>query len=243
MSQSSSPPPRQRISSEPWLPIHNLACLTRAYEEGVRERSLQEDGQKEALRRDNGRKKDEEEKKQSLFHQSMVEERREGKVQRKDNRYGGENYNRCLEDFSLKVSHSVLSPTEMSSTPATLNNVVLKRCLTPAGLPTCLPPHSQVRRNTLPFVTVDAPLLHFPPLVSQSSSHLQVPTQVSPSKRRTMVFLPHPPSSCPPSKASARPGLPPLPLASSVTSLDAPSASCCTERNGGSLRRHSVQLE
>ncbi|XP_034433460.1 ankyrin repeat domain-containing protein 34B [Hippoglossus hippoglossus] len=35
--------PRHRVLSEPWLAIHNLACLNRAYEEGTRERSRQEE--------------------------------------------------------------------------------------------------------------------------------------------------------------------------------------------------------
>ncbi|XP_015243319.1 PREDICTED: ankyrin repeat domain-containing protein 34B-like [Cyprinodon variegatus] len=36
----SSPASRQRVSSEPWLAINNLDSLKRAYEEGMRERSL-----------------------------------------------------------------------------------------------------------------------------------------------------------------------------------------------------------
>ncbi|XP_005477272.1 ankyrin repeat domain-containing protein 34B isoform X2 [Oreochromis niloticus] len=253
LSLCSSPPLRQRISSEPWLAIHNLACLNRAYEEGMRERSPQEERDRKDLRGERGRNKgeeNEEEEKESHFDHSRVEERRRGKVQRRDNGYGGGNYSRSHEDFPLKASHSVVSLTEMSSTHATPGSMVLKRCVTPAGslsdkkLPTCLPPHSQLRRNTLPSVTVDPPLLHLPPLVSQSTSYLQVPTQVSPAKSRTMVFLPHPPSSSPPSRASVRPApLPPLPSASSVTSLVPPSASCYNERNRRSLRRHSVQLE
>lgn len=233
--------------------IHNLACLSRAYEEGRGEKSPQEERDREDLRGERGRSKGEEkeeDEKESHFDQSRVEESRRGKVQRRDNGYGGENYSRSHEDFSLKASHLVVSLTELSSTHATPGSVVLKRCVTPAGslsdkkLPTCLPPHSQLRRNTLPSLTVDPPLLHLPPLGSQSTSHLQVPTQVSPAKSRTMVFLPHPPSSSPPSKASVRPALlPPLPSASSITSLVPPSASCYNERNRRSLRRHSVQLE
>eukprot|EP00064_Thunnus_orientalis_P016080 superscaffoldBa00003108_g16143 len=141
----------------------------------------------------------------------------------------------------------------------TQSRMAPKRCLTPGGsnsdkmtpkscadkLPARPSPHSQLRRNTLPSVTVVPPLLHLPPLVNQSDSHLRVPTPISPSKSRSMVFLPHPPSSSPPS-SSSRPSVRPallslLPLASSVTSLVAPPASCCSERR--SLRRHSVQLE
>ncbi|XP_069566702.1 ankyrin repeat domain-containing protein 34B-like [Brachyistius frenatus] len=43
LSQCSTPPPRQRISSEPRHAIHDLACLNRAYEEGMREGSLREE--------------------------------------------------------------------------------------------------------------------------------------------------------------------------------------------------------
>ncbi|KAM9341546.1 ankyrin repeat domain-containing protein 34B [Symphorus nematophorus] len=225
LNRCSSPPPRQRLLSEPWLAIHNLASLNWAYEGGERE-----EGDREDSRREDEEGEDEE----PHFHQSRVEERTERVVQRTDNRYGGENYTSCQGDFLQRVSQSVLSLTEMSSSP---------RRLIPK-LPACVSPHSHLRRNTLPSVTVDPPLLHLPPLVDQSDSHLQVP----PSKSRSMVFLPHPPSSSPPSsssRASVRPALlPQLPLASSVTSLVAPPASsCCGERSRRSLRRHSVQLE
>ncbi|XP_049917590.1 ankyrin repeat domain-containing protein 34B isoform X2 [Epinephelus moara] len=250
LSQCSSPPPRQRVLSEPWLAIHNLACLNQAYTQGVRERSRQEEeGDREHSRT---------EREEPHSHQSRMEERKESVVQRRDNRFIGENYNSCREDFLPRLSQSVLSLTEVISTPSRL---VPKRCVTPGGsasditplkscvdkLPVCQSPHSQLRRNTLPSVMVVPPLLHLPLLVDQSDTHLQVPTHVSTSKSRSMVFLPHPPSSPPPSsssRASVRLGLVPrLPLASSVTSLVAPPASSCSERSRRSLRRHSVQLE
>ncbi|XP_028251809.1 ankyrin repeat domain-containing protein 34B [Parambassis ranga] len=235
---SLTPPPRQRISSEPWLAIHNLACLNRAYKEAMREKGLQEEGNREDLKRERSGKEDEE----PHFHHARRESR--------DNRYAGKNYSSCShEGFSLRTSQSVLSLTETSSTHA--SSVVRNRCLTPEGptpdtkLPACPSTHSQLRRNTLPSFTVVPPLLHLPPLLNQSDSHLRVPTQLSPSKNRTVVFLPHPPSSAPSScspRAPARAALlPPLPLTSSVTSLAAPSA--YSERSRRSLRRCSVQLE
>ncbi|XP_045919254.1 ankyrin repeat domain-containing protein 34A [Micropterus dolomieu] len=251
LSQCSSPPPRQRMLSEPWLAIHNLACLNRAYEEGVRERGNRKDSRVGR----GGREDEEGEDEKPNFHQSEMEEGSDSVAQRRDNRYGGKNYNSFHGDVLPRVSQSVLSLTEMISGRST----VPKRCLTPVSstwdkitqksdqLPVRLSPYSQLRRNTLPSVMVVPPLLHLPPLVNQSDSHLQVPTQLSPSKSRSMVFLPHPPSSRPPSSSSrapARPGLlPPLPPTSSLTSLVAPHASCCSERNRRSLRRHSVQFE
>ncbi|XP_042356688.1 ankyrin repeat domain-containing protein 34B [Plectropomus leopardus] len=247
LSQCSSPPPRQRVLSEPWLAIHNLACLNQAYSEGMTERSLQEDRDREDSSRETGGRGDED----SSFHQSRIEERKKSEVQRRDDRVGGKNYNSYREDFLPRLSQSVLSLTEMSLSQGTASRLVPQRCLTPGAsliekLPSCQSPQSQ-RRNTLPSVMVVPPLLHLPPLVDQSDFHLQVPMQVSTSKSRSMVFLPHPPSSPPPSsssRASVRPALlPRLQLASSVTSLVAPPASCCSERSRRSLRRHSVQLE
>ncbi|XP_029316839.1 uncharacterized protein LOC115027575 isoform X2 [Cottoperca gobio] len=238
LSRSSTPPPRQRRLSEPWLAIHNLACLNRAYEEGMIER-----------RRETGGRGDEE----PHFHQCRVEERMESAVQRRDNRYGGENYDSCSEDFLPRLSRSVLSLTEMSSSQATVGRLVPKRCLMPGGstsdnmtlkscvdkLRACLSPHSQLRRNTLPSITVVPPLLHLPPLVDQSDFHLQVPA----SKSRSMRFLPHPPSSSSTSSSSrASVRLPRLPPASSVTCLVSPPGSCCSERSRRSRRHHSVQI-
>lgn len=216
----------------------------------MRGRSQQEEEDREDSRQEGGGREGEEGEDEVLhFHQSRMEERTESILQRKDNRYGYSCH------APLRASQSVLSLTETSSSQATPRRLVPMRCLTPAGstsdkmtpksdkLPACLSPHSHLRRNTLPSVMVVPPLLHLPPLVTQSNSHLQVP----PSKSRSMVFLPHPPSSSPPassSRASTRPALlPPLPLASSVTSLVAPPAPCCSERSRRSLRRHSVQLE
>ncbi|XP_044023231.1 ankyrin repeat domain-containing protein 34B isoform X2 [Siniperca chuatsi] len=249
LSQCSTPPPRQRMLSEPWLAIHNLACLNQAYEEGMRERTLREEGDREDSR--GGREDEEGEDEKPHFHQSRMEQGTERLVQRRDNRCGRENYSSCHGDFLPRVSQSVFSLTEMSSSQATPRSLVPTRCLTSGAstldkmtqksdkLPACLSPHSQLRRNTLPSVMVVPPVLHLPPLVNQSDSHLQVP----PSKSRSVVFLPHPPSSSS-SRAPARPALlPPLPLASSVTSLVAPPASGCSERSRRPLRRHSVQLE
>ncbi|XP_047467524.1 ankyrin repeat domain-containing protein 34B [Mugil cephalus] len=232
----SPPSPRQRILSEPWLAIHNLAGLNRAYEEGKRERGLDED-----LRRERGAKEDDGggEDEERLCHR---EESGGGLVQRRDNRHGGENYS---EDFSQPV----LPLAQMSSSHAARDGVILKR--TPGGLtsdrklPACPPPHPQLRRNTLPSVTVIPPPVHLPPLANQSRSHLRVPTRLSPSGSKTRAFQPHPPSSSPPhGRTSARRALlPPLPLASSLASLAAPPASCHSERSRRSVRRHSVQLE
>ncbi len=244
LSQCGSPPPRQRVLSEPCLAIHNLACLNLAYEEGMSKRGLQEE-----LDRGDSRG-------EPHFHQSRMEERTERVVQRRDSSCEGQKCDSCHGDFLPRVPQSVVSLTEMNSPQSTPRTLM---CLTPGSatldktthnsdkLPACPSPHSRSRRNTLPSITVVPPLLHLPPLVNQSDSHLQVPTQVSPFKSRSMVFLPHPPSSSPPStssRASVRPALlPPLPLATSVTSLVAPPSSSCTERSRGSVRRHSVQLE
>ncbi|KAK2891964.1 ankyrin repeat domain-containing protein 34B [Channa argus] len=245
LSQCSTPPPRQRMLSEPWLAIHNLACLNRAYEEGMRERSHQDDRNIEDLETERARREIEHiEDEASHFHQSRTEDRRE-------------NHNSLSS-----VSQSILSLTQECSSHATSSRLVY-RCVTPGAptsdkttqkssidkLPPCPSPQSQPRGNTLPSVRVVPPLLHLPPLVNQSDSHLEVPTQVSTSKSRSMVFLPHPPNSPPPpssfSRASSvRPALlPRLSLASSVTSLVAPPAACWGERSRRSLRRHSAQLE
>lgn len=226
----------------------------------MRERSPHEEGDREDSRKERGGREDKEgEDEEPRFHQSRLEEETESEVKRRDNRYGAESYSSCYEDLFPRVSRSLLSLTEMNLSRATSRGLVPKKCLTPGGstldkmtaksvqLPACQSPHSHLRRNTLPSVTVIPPLLHLPPLVNQSDSHLQVPAQVLPSKSRSIVFLPRPPSSSPPSslsRASVRPTLLPLlPLASSVVSLVAPPASCCSERSRKSLRRHSVQLE
>ncbi|XP_071057773.1 ankyrin repeat domain-containing protein 34C [Pseudochaenichthys georgianus] len=250
LGQSSNPPPRQRMLSEPWLAIHNLACLNRAYEEGLMERSLRGEGGREDSRWETGERGGEE----PHFHQSRGEERKEGLLQRRDYRCGGENYN--SEVFLPRLSQSALSLTEVSSSQATASRLFPKRCLMPGGstsdnttlksgvdkLPACLPPHCQLRRNTLPSVMVVPPPLQLPPLVHQSDSHLQVPIPQS----RSMVFLPHPPSSSSPRARVRLPRLLPSSSCSSLaappasSSLAAPRASCCSKR---SLRRHSVQLD
>uniref|UniRef100_A0A8D3B4U5 Ankyrin repeat domain-containing protein 34B-like n=1 Tax=Scophthalmus maximus TaxID=52904 RepID=A0A8D3B4U5_SCOMX len=258
LSQWNTPPPRHRVLSEPWLAIHNLACLNRAYEEGIRARGLQEEEDGEDRGREGGggggSEDEDEEDEESHFHGFRVEERRASVAHRGDDRHGGGSYNTGDEDF-LPSSRSVPSLREASSPQATLSRLVSKRCLTPGGsawdkmaqkkLPVFPSPHSHLRRNTLPSVTVAPPPLHLPPSVDQSDSRLRVPPRVSLSKSRSMVFLPHPPSSSAPSSPSgARPGLlPPLPLASSLTPPVAPPACCCSERGRGSRRRHSVQLD
>ncbi|KAE8290078.1 Ankyrin repeat domain-containing protein 34B [Larimichthys crocea] len=109
LSQCSTPPsPRQRLLSEPWLAIHNLACLNQAYKEGTRERRPQEGGDGE----DDKEGEDEE----PHFHQYRIDGRTEEAVQR---RSGGENYSSCRGDFLQRVSQSLLSLTEMSSSQVT----------------------------------------------------------------------------------------------------------------------------
>ncbi|XP_029900743.1 ankyrin repeat domain-containing protein 34B [Myripristis murdjan] len=249
MNQSGAPPPRQRMLSEPWLAIHNLACLNRAYEEGMRERSLQDKGDREDLRREGGRHEDEEredEDEKANFHQSRMDWRRGSTAQRRDNRYGGLSYNDFHEDFFPRVSQSLISLTEVCSSQAAQSRLAPERHLASGGstsdrmtpkscvdkLPACFS-----RRNTLPSVTVVPPPLHLPPLVSQSESHLQVPAQLSLCRSTNVEFHPHPPSpspSSPSSRASVRPAL--LPLV-------APPASPCSDKGRKSLRRHSVQLD
>lgn len=244
VSQRGSPLPRQRLLSEPWLAIHNLACLKKAHKEGMRKRSPHEEEDSD------DREGTEEET--LHFHQSRLEEQRD-RVRRRANRYRGGNFSSGYEDFCPRVSQSLLSLTELSQ--ATISSLAPKKGFTPGGstldkvtssstkLPACRSPHSHLRRNTLPSVTIIPPPLQLPPLVHQSDSHLQVPIKVLPSESRSMRFLPHPPSSAPPSsssRSSTRPALlPSLPLGSSAASLVSPPAPC----NKRSLRRHSVQLE
>lgn len=254
MGLCSTPPPRQRVLSEPWLTIHNLACLNQAYEEGMSKRSPQDEEEDE----EEDSERDDDEEGEDVEPHSQ----RRAEIQRRDDRYGGENYISCRGDFLQRVSQSVLSLTEMSSSQVTPRRPDPGRCVTAGGspserltprrdsLPACLSPSSRLRRNTLPSVTVFPPPLHLPPLVHRSDSRLQVPTQRPTFKSRSMVFLPHPPSYSPPSSSSSSSraslraaSLPPLPLASSVTSLVAPPASSCSERSRRSPRRHSVQLE
>ncbi|KAM8915752.1 ankyrin repeat domain-containing protein 34C [Spinachia spinachia] len=92
-SRCSIPPPRHRVLSEPMLAVHHLACLNRTYEEGMRERSLQE----EADREDSRRRGDEE----PHCHQPWV--------QRRPKRLGRAADDACREDFLPGLSQSVLS--------------------------------------------------------------------------------------------------------------------------------------
>lgn len=220
----------------------------------MRLRSQQEEGDRE----DWERRGEEEEDERSHFHQSGMEAGRENLAQRRYNRYGREYYSSYQEDFFPRVSQSVLSLPDVCSSQAAQCRMAPKRCLTPGGstsdkmtpktsvdkLPARPSPHSQLHMN-LPSVMVVPPLLTLPPLVDLSNSVLQAHSQVPPPKSRSMVFLPHPPSSSPSSfsfPASVRPALLPLLThASSVTSLV-----CCSSQTGWSrrsVRRHSVQLE
>ncbi|KAM9708804.1 ankyrin repeat domain-containing protein 34C-like [Menidia menidia] len=228
--------PRQRVSSEPWLAIHDLAGLSRAYEESLKESVLREEGRRKALGRKGGGAEDEE----KHSHESGVHKSKADTVQKTDVVRAGGNYNR---DFS----RSDLSLPGTCSSHAKLGGAVHKRPTAPGGsasdvkLPARPPPHTQLRRNTLPSITVAPAALHLPPLVTHSDSHLQVPPKVSHPKSRASTVLPRLPTSsppCSPAKASVRPALLP-PLTSSV----APPVPCSGERGRKPLRRHSAQLE
>ncbi|KAL6105468.1 uncharacterized protein ACO6RY_06993 [Pungitius sinensis] len=217
-SSSIIPPPRQRVLSEPWLAVHNLACLNRTYEEGMRERSLREE---EAGGEDSRRRKGGEE---PHCHQAGLPRRPE--------RLGRGVDGACREGFLPGLSQSVLSLAEGRSPQAAQS-----RSFAPGG--SSSPHHSQLRRNTLPSLAVVPPALHLPRLADHS--HRRVPT----SESSSLVFLPQPPGSFPPSsssRGSARPALlPRLSLTSSVTSLVAAPAG--SDRSRRAQRRHSVQLE
>ncbi|KAM3870966.1 uncharacterized protein ACN63O_004199 [Diretmus argenteus] len=254
LTRPGTPRPRQRVSSEPRLTIQNVARLNRAYEEGVRERSLQESGAGQDVRRERIGEEDEEREDEEIH---FLHTRVDGSVVKGKEglmKYGGENFNGCHASFP-RVSQSLLNLTELHSPRGRL---APERATTPRGatsdrktqnnsadkLPICLSPRWQARRNTLPSLTAVPPLLHLPPLVNQSDSYLQVPPQVSPCKGASVVFQPHPPGSYPSSSSfRARPVvLPPLPLTSSLTSLVAPPAGLCSEKGRRSPRHHSVQL-
>lgn len=248
LSLHSSPPPRQRVLSEPWLAIHNLARLNRAYEEASRGRSPHEEGGSEDARKERGGRGDKGgEDERTHFNDSGMEE--------------GRRWSR--EELLPRISQSLISLTDMNLSQVTSTRLVPRKCLTVGGpaftpknnnLPPCGSPPSSLRRNTLPSLQVIPPPLHLPPLDIQSESHLQVPTQILASKSRSITFLPRlataclPSSSYSPSPSAHRPSLrpallPSLPHASSVASLVAPPDSHCSERSRRSLRRHSVQHE
>lgn len=247
LSLHSSPPPRQRVLSEPWLAIHNLARLNRAYEEASRERSPHEEAGSEDARKERGGGEDEGgEDERTHFNDFGIEEERR----------------RCRE-FLPRISRSLVSLTDTNLNPLTSTRSVPRKCLTVGGptftlksnnLPPCGSPPSHHCRNTLPSFQVIPPPLHLPLLDIQSESHLQVPTQVPASKSRSITFLPRLATTClrpcsysqAPSvhRASLRPALlPSLPHASSVAFLVAPPASRCSERSRRLLRRHTVQHE
>ncbi|XP_037342976.2 uncharacterized protein LOC119227891 [Pungitius pungitius] len=222
-SSSIIPPPRQRVLSEPWLAVHSLACLNRTYGEGMRERSLREE---EAGGEDSRRRKGGEE---PHCHQAGLQRRPERLCRGADGA--------CREGFLPGLSQWALSLAEVRLPQAARSRPVPDRSFGPGG--SSSPHHSQLRRNTLPSLAVVPPALHFPRLADHS--HRRVPTAES----RSLVFLPHPPASSPPSsssRGSARPALlPRLSLTSSVTFLVAALAG--SDRSRRAQRRHSVQLE
>lgn len=248
LSLHSSPPPRQRVLSEPWLAIHNLARLNRAYEEASRERSPHEEGGSEDARKERGGRGDEggQDERTHFNDSGMEEERRWSR-----------------KEFLPQISQSLISLTDMNLSQVTSTRLVPRKCLTSGG-PTFTPksdnlppygsPPSHHRRNTLPSLQVIPPPLHLPALDIQSESHLQVPTQVLASKSRSITFLPRLATAClPPSSYSQAPSahraslgpalLPSLPHASSIASLVAPPSSRCSEKSRRLLWRHSVQHE
>ncbi|KAK2826441.1 hypothetical protein Q5P01_020655 [Channa striata] len=107
LSQGSTPPPRQRMSSEPWLAIHNLACLNRAYEEGMRKKSQQDERNMEDLGTDRGGPQSEHEEDEV----SRMEDKREIS-------------NSSREDFLPSASQSLLSVTEECSSHAAPSRLV-----------------------------------------------------------------------------------------------------------------------
>ncbi|XP_062326287.1 ankyrin repeat domain-containing protein 34A isoform X2 [Osmerus eperlanus] len=246
--------PRQRMLSEPWLAIHNLARLNKAYEEGQRERSVLEEGDVgQEGGGDDGEKGIEEEWRKYVHPHR--EGRRESRV-KEGERDGGQNLHKHLKDRSSGASRPLFSPTKECQTQAAEGKLTPERKLNPGALtsdkahswkssvdklPPCPSSRSHGRRNTLPSLTVIPPTLHLPPLIHQASwtsdSHLQIPAPVAP--RRGLTHPAHPPSPCtrPPPRPSF---LPPLPL---TTPCFAPPLPLSGERGRRSPRRHSVQLE
>ncbi|XP_043998152.1 ankyrin repeat domain-containing protein 34B-like isoform X1 [Gambusia affinis] len=220
-SPCSGPASRQRVSSEPWLAISNLDSLKRAYEQGVRERNLKEEGEAQGL--------EEEERGDADVDEEMHFQRKDDVAHRLDAGFTGNAHKYWSKDSLLTKS----------------DGGVPKRIPSPEGsdmkLSACSSPRFYLRRNTLPSVTAVNPPLHLPPLTTQPDSHLQVPANVSPAGSRHVLFQPRPPCSSPPSSASARAAL--LPLLPQASSLFAPPGFSHRERSRRSLRRHSAQLE
>ncbi|XP_029596753.1 ankyrin repeat domain-containing protein 34B [Salmo trutta] len=202
--QSCIPPPRQRQWSEPWLAIHNLARLNKVYQEGRRERKVEEEGGEEGGKGEKG-----------SLHHDFKKERREKAELEEEVREDKESRSVHLyhKEISSGASCSLLFPTEEHLSQAAQSRLSPERRLAPGGstldlykehpstqtalhcrggsnligcdpmtrkcsvdrLPPCSPSRWQgARRNTLPSLTPAPPLLHLPPL-SCYESHLQVP--------------------------------------------------------------------
>ncbi|XP_064826747.1 inversin-A-like [Oncorhynchus masou masou] len=200
--QSCVTPPRQRQWSEPWLAIHNLARLNKVYQEGRRERKVEEEGGEEEGKGEKG----------SLHHNFKKERREKAELEEE---VGDDKESRSVhhKEISSGASCSLLFPTEEHLSQAAQSRLSPERRLAPGGstldiyrehpstqtafhcrggsnviggdpmtrncsvdrLPPCSPSCWQgVRRNTLPSLTPAPPLLHLPPL-SCYESHLQVP--------------------------------------------------------------------
>ncbi|XP_027856208.1 ankyrin repeat domain-containing protein 34B-like isoform X2 [Xiphophorus couchianus] len=187
-SPCSGPASRQRVSSEPWLAINNLDSLKRAYEQGMRERNLKEEGGGDAD-----------------VDEGMHFQRKDDVAHRLDAGFTGD-VHKCWSEDSLSTKSDGGVPKRIPSPGG--SDIKLSACSSP---------RFYLRRNTLPSVTAVNPPLHLPPLTTQPDSHLQVPAKVLPAGSRHVLFQPRPPCSCPPSSASARAALLPLlPQASSL---------------------------
>ncbi|XP_017158041.1 uncharacterized protein LOC103458468 isoform X3 [Poecilia reticulata] len=214
-SPCSGPASRQRVSSEPWLAINNLDSLQRAYEQGMRERSLEEEGEVQGERGD----------------EDVDEEMENDVARRPDAGFTGD-VRKCWSKDSVTTKSDGGVPKRIPSPGGS-----------DTKLSACSSPRFYLRRNTLPSVTAINPPLHLPPLTKQPDSHLQVPANVLPAGiRRVSWFQPRPPcSSSPPTSASSRAAL--LPLLPQASSLFAPPGLSHRERSRRSPRRHSAQLE
>ncbi|XP_071243700.1 ankyrin repeat and SAM domain-containing protein 3 [Salvelinus alpinus] len=222
--QSCIPPPRQRQWSEPWLAIHNLARLNKVYQEGRRERKVEEEGGEEGGKGEKG----------SLQHDFKKERREKAELEEE---VGDDKESQSVhlyhKEISSGASCSLLFPTEEHLSQAAQSRLSSERRLAPGGstldlykehpstqtalhcrggsnliggdpmtrkcsvdrLPPCSPSRWQgARRNTLPSLTPAPPLLHLPPL-SCYESHLQVPPLGLPVAGLGMVCRTQLPSS------------------------------------------------
>ncbi|XP_016518697.1 ankyrin repeat domain-containing protein 34B isoform X2 [Poecilia formosa] len=217
LSQSSpcrGPASRQRVSSEPWLAINNLDSLQRAYERGMRERNLEEEGEVQG----------------ECGDEDVDEEIEDGVARRPDAGFTGD-VRKCWSKDSVTTKSDGGVPKRILSPGGS-----------DTKLSACSSRRFYLRRNTLPSVAAVNPPLHLPPLTKQPDSRLQVPANVLPagSSRRVSWFQPRPPCSSSP-LTSARAAL--LPLLPQASSLFAPAGFSHRERSGRSPRRHSAQLE